>query len=135
MSYESILFEQHDGVATITFNRPDQGNAMDLTVMKDLMHASIACDEDPSIRSVILTGSGRFFSAGGDLAGFGASDDPASLIKEMTVYFHAAVSRLSRMDAPVVGAINGMAAGAGFSLAAACDLAIAAESARFASRS
>lgn len=134
MTFESIRFERHDTVALITFDRPDQGNAMDLTVMRDLMHASIVCDEDPAVRAVVVTGSGRFFSAGGDLASFGATDDPASLIKEMTVYFHAAVSRFSRMDAPIIAAVNGMAAGAGFSLAAACDLAVAGESARFASQ-
>ena len=134
LNYESILFDVADGVATITFNRPDQGNSMDLVVMRDLMHASITCDEDPGIRAVVVTGSGRFFSAGGDLASFGATDDPASLIKEMTVYFHAAVSRFSRMNAPIIAAVNGMAAGAGFSFAAACDVTIAAESARFASQ-
>ena len=134
MSYESILFEVAYGVATITLNRPDEANAMDLVVMRDLMLASIECDERPDIRAAIITGSGRFFSAGGDLAAFGAAENPAALIKEMTVYFHAAVSRLSRMDAPLIAAVNGMAAGAGFSLAAASDLCIAAESARFASQ-
>ena len=134
MTYESILFDVADSVATITFNRPDHGNSMDLAVMRDLMHASIVCDESPEIRAVIVTGSGRFFSAGGDLASFGAGVDAASLIKEMTVYFHAAVSRFSRMSSPIIASINGMAAGAGFSLAAACDIGIAAESARFASQ-
>ena len=134
MTYESILFDVSDAVATIRFNRPDQGNSMNLAVMRDLMQASIVCDEDPAIRALIVTGSGRFFSAGGDLAGFGAAEKPASLIKEMTAYFHSAVSRFSRMNAPMIGAINGMAAGAGFSLAAACDISIAAESATFASQ-
>jgi len=134
VAYESILFDVKDHVAMITFNRPDQGNAMNLAVMRDLMHASIVCDEDPAIRAVVVTGSGRFFSAGGDLASFGAVDNPASLIKEMTVYCHAAISRFSRMDAPIIAAVNGMAAGAGFSLAAACDIAVAGESARFVSQ-
>lgn len=106
---------------------------MSLAVMRDLMHASIVCDEDAGVRCAVITGTGRFFSAGGDLAGFADTGDVGSLLKEMTVYFHAAVSRLSRMDAPLVAAVNGIAAGAGMSLVAASDLAIACESARFVS--
>lgn len=134
MDFEKILFDVDGGVATITFNRPDQAHAMDLPVMRDLMHAAIRCDEDRTIRAAVITGKGRFFSAGGDLASFAdAGDDAGALLKEMTTYFHAAVSRFSRMDAPLIAAVNGVAAGAGFSLVAACDLAIAAESAMFTS--
>lgn len=134
MTEEKVLFDVADGVGAVTFDRPDDANAMDLEVMLRLMHISIECDEDPSIRAVLITGNGSFFSAGGDLQAFSdAGDNAGALIKEMTAYFHAAVSRFSRMDAPVIAAVNGMAAGAGFSLVAACDLAIAAESARFTS--
>ncbi len=134
MTQEKVLFDVVDGVAAITFNRPDSANAMDLDVMQRLMHISIECDEDPAIRSVLITGNGTFFSAGGDLDSFGeAADKAGALIKEMTAYFHAAISRFSRMNPPIIAAVNGMAAGAGFSLVAACDLAIAAESARFTS--
>jgi len=134
MTEEKVLFDVVDGVAAVTFNRPDHANAMDLEVMQRLMLISIECDEDPSVRSVIITGNGSFFSAGGDLAEFeAAGNHTGALIKEMTTYYHAAISRFSRMDAPVIAAVNGMAAGAGFSLVAACDLAIAAESSRFTS--
>lgn len=134
MTFEKILFDVAGGVATITFNRPDNAHAMDLPLMQELMHASIRCDEDPAIRAVIATGSGRFFSAGGDLAGFaGAGDEAGMLLKEMTTYFHAAISRFARMDAPIIAAVNGVAAGAGMSFVAACDLAVAAESAMFTS--
>jgi 2-(1,2-epoxy-1,2-dihydrophenyl)acetyl-CoA isomerase len=134
VTFEKILFDIDGGVATITFNRPDSAHAMDLSLMRELMHAAIRCDEDPAIRAVIATGSGRFFSAGGDLAGFAdAGDEAGTLLKEMTTYFHAAVSRFSRMNAPIIAAVNGVAAGAGFSFVAACDLAIAAESAMFTS--
>lgn len=134
MEFEKIVLEVDGGVALLTFNRPDQAHAMDRQMMHELMHAAIRCDEDPSIRAVVATGSGRFFSAGGDLAAFGeAGDEAGALLKEMTTYFHAAVSRFSRMDAPIIAAVNGMAAGAGFSFVAACDMAIAAESARFTS--
>ena len=134
MTQEKVLFDVVDGVAAVTFNRPDEANAMDLEVMHTLMQLAIQCDEDAGIRAVVISGNGRFFSAGGDLASFhAAGDDAGALIKEMTTYYHAAISRFARMDAPVIAAVNGMAAGAGFSLVAACDLAIAAESAKFTS--
>ena len=126
---EKVLFDVVDGVGAVTFNRPEQANALDLEVMQNLMHISIECDEDPEIRAVVITGNGPFFSAGGDLASLEAAGDRAgALIIEMTTHYHAAISRFSRMNAPVIAAVNGMAAGAGFSLVAACDLAIAAES-------
>lgn len=131
MSYECITFETDAAVATITLDRPDAANAMNLAMMKDLMRASIRCDEDASIRAVVVTGAGRFFCAGGDLAAFGsAGDDVPALLKEMTVHLHAAISRFARMDAPVIAAVNGTAGGAGMSLACATDIAIAAESAK-----
>lgn len=134
MQFEKIRFEVDAGVATVTFNRPDNANAMDLPLMAELMHAAIRCDEDRRIRAVVVTGEGTFFSAGGDLAGFsGAGDEAGVLLKEMTTYFHAAISRFSRMNPPVIAAVNGTAAGAGMSFVAACDLAIAAESAMFTS--
>jgi 2-(1,2-epoxy-1,2-dihydrophenyl)acetyl-CoA isomerase len=134
MVYETILFDVADSVATITMNRPNEANALNLKMAQELADVAIRCDEDDSIRAVVITGVGRFFSAGGDIASFGVAGDAApGLIKEMTMYFHSAVSRLNRMNAPVVGAINGVAAGAGFSFAVSCDLIIAAESATFVS--
>ncbi|HSF86335.1 MAG TPA: enoyl-CoA hydratase-related protein [Acidimicrobiia bacterium] len=134
MNFEKILFDAADGVAIVTFNRPEHAHAMDRDTMYELMHAAIRCDEDPAIRAVIITGNGRFFSAGGDLASFSeAGDEAGMLLKEMTTYYHAAISRFSRMNAPIIAAVNGVAAGAGFSLVAACDMAIAAESAMFTS--
>ncbi len=132
MPNEFVLFDVADNVATITLNRPNEANALSLAMAKELAEVSIRCDEDPAIRAAVLTGAGRFFSAGGDVSSFGAAGDgAAALIKEMTMYFHATISRLNRMDAPVVCAVNGMAAGAGFSFAVSCDLVIAAESAVF----
>ncbi len=132
MTYETILFDVEDSVGTITMNRPDAANALSLTMAKELATTAVQCDEDADIRAVVLTGAGRFFSAGGDVASFGAAGDgAAALIKEMTMYLHSAISRLNRMDAPVIGAVNGMAAGAGFSIAASCDFVVAAESAVF----
>lgn len=132
MTEEKVLFDVVDGVGAITLNRPDKANAMDLEVMETLMRLAITCDESSDIRAVVITGAGKFFSAGGDMASFqDAGDNAGALVKEMTTHYHAAISRFSRMDAPIIAAVNGMAAGAGFSLAAACDLSIAAQSAQF----
>ncbi|MGH8031237.1 MAG: enoyl-CoA hydratase/isomerase family protein, partial [Luteimonas sp.] len=87
------------------------------------------------IRAVVLTGAGdKAFCAGGDVAGFGA--DPSNialLVKEMTACFHAAISRFAWMDAPLIGMVNGVAAGAGLSLTACCDLVVATDTATFTS--
>jgi 2-(1,2-epoxy-1,2-dihydrophenyl)acetyl-CoA isomerase len=132
MSYSKIRYANEGGVARITLARPEHANTLDIAMSRELMEASIACDEDPSVRAVLLDGDGKLFCAGGDLAAFAeAGDALPTLIKEMTVYLHAAISRLVRMRAPVVVAVQGHAAGAGFSLAAACDLVLAGSSARF----
>jgi len=131
MEYENLRFEQAEGVATITLDRPDAANAIDLGLGRELMHAAIRCDEDPGVRAVLLTGAGRMFCAGGDLKSFAArGDDVPALLKELTVYLHAATSRFARMEAPLLVAVNGTAAGAGFSLAVAGDLVWIAESAK-----
>lgn len=130
--YSALLFEVRDRVAHLTFNRPQSANSLNLEMARDLMHAAIRCDEDPEIHAVLLSGAGGTFSAGGDPKSFYAQGDALpSHIKEVTTYLHAAMSRLTRMNAPVVAAVHGAAAGAGLSMACACDLVIAAESARF----
>jgi 2-(1,2-epoxy-1,2-dihydrophenyl)acetyl-CoA isomerase len=128
---QRLRFELKEGVATLTLDRP-KANGIDLEMGRALMHAAIRCHEDPDVRAVVLTGAGPMFCAGGDLksfAGFG-KELPAALL-ELTTYLHAATSRLARMRAPLVVAVNGTAAGAGMSLAVAGDLVLAAESASF----
>ncbi len=134
MEYENLRFELEGGVARITLERPDAHNAIDLVTCDELMAAAIRCDEDPAIRAVVITGAGSAFSVGGDIRSFvAAGDELASLTKRMTASLHAAVSRFARMDAPLIAAVNGVAAGGGLGLVCASDLAIAAETARFAS--
>ncbi len=132
MSYENLKLEIGDGVAKITLNRPKAANAINVALAKDLAYAAMECDENAEVRAIVITAEGRFFCAGGDLSTFGEAGDKAPLLlKEITTYLHAAVSRFARTNAPVIVAINGAAAGAGFSLACAGDLTIAAESAHF----
>ena len=132
MNYTSIRFNIRDNVAYITLNRPEAANSLNQEMGNDLMRAAIQCSEDPVVRAVVITGVGSVFCSGGDLNEFASQGErlPSSL-KELTTDFHAAISRLRRMDAPVIAAVNGPAAGAGLSLACACDIVIAAESARF----
>ena len=114
MTYETLLFDVKDLLATIVLNRPKAANSLNRTLAHELMMAAIRCDEDPDIRAVLLTGSGSLFSAGGDLKAFhGFGDDLGQQLKEITTYLHAATSRFSRMDPPLVIAVNGVAAGAG----------------------
>lgn len=131
-TYATITLAVSDRVAEITLNRPEAANALNVEMARELHDAVLRCDADEGVRAVVISGSGRFFCAGGDLKSFAAQgEDLPRHLKQVTADFHAAVSRLNRMDAPVVMAINGVAAGAGFSFALAGDLAIAAESARF----
>ena len=132
MHYETILFDVRDNVAHMALNRPEVANSINAQMTIDLMRAAIQCSEDPDIRAVLISGTGRMFCSGGDLKEFAAQGKRLPYqLKEMTTYLHAAISRLARMEAPVVAAVHGSAAGAGLSLACACDIVIAAEDTRF----
>jgi 2-(1,2-epoxy-1,2-dihydrophenyl)acetyl-CoA isomerase len=128
----SIEYAVRGGVARLTLNRPDAGNAVDLQLARELSDATLALSEDRSVRSVLLTGAGRNFCVGGDLRSFSSrGDDLPAHLREITMYLHAAVSRLDRLSAPVVVAVQGSAAGAGMSLACGGDLVVVGPSTRF----
>lgn len=129
-NYEFLQLSVEEGVATIVLNRPP-ANALNAQMTYELFQAAVYCSATPAIRAVVLTGADKLFCAGGDLPEFAAADNLDAHLKVMTTHLHAAVSRFARMDAPLIGAINGTAGGAGFSLACACDVTLAAESAKF----
>jgi len=132
MDFQFLTLERRDGVATITLNRPEAFNALNLGLGRELFHAALEVDEDPGVRCIVVTGAGRAFCAGGDVKDFADNlDRIGMLVKELTTYLHGTVSRFCRTDKPVVMAVNGIAAGGGFSFALSGDLVVAAESARF----
>lgn len=127
-----LLSERQGGVLTLTLNRPAAGNAIDLELARALMLAANEADEDAAVRCVVLTGAGKLFCAGGDIAAFAAAGEKTpALIKELTAYLHAAIARFARMEKPLITAVNGAAAGAGFSLAILGDVALASAAASF----
>ncbi len=131
MTYQTLLFEQSGPITRITLNRPDAANGMNDAMTAELADAAARCDTAET-KVVILTGAGRFFCAGGDLKAISASPlGPGQFVKGIADDLHVAIARLARMDAVLITAVNGTAAGAGFSLAIAGDLVVAASSASF----
>jgi len=132
VAYEYVRFEKADGIATITMNRPERLNALDVETGAELLKAVEDCEADREVRVVVLAGAGRAFSAGGDVKAFSESlDDPASYFKQLIPRLHAGILAIRRIPKPVIARVHGFAAGAAMSLTMACDLVVAAESARF----
>ncbi len=130
MSFNTMTYEVNGGVGLVTFNRPDAANAMSPECAAEFNTLSRMIEGDRNVRAVVITGAGKMFCAGGDLGAFAQAGDQArTLLLEMTGDLHLGLSRLARMPAPVIAAVNGTAAGAGFSLVMSCDLAVSAESA------
>lgn len=119
-------------VATIKLNRPEAGNTINLPLARALLEAAVRCDSDPAVRCVVLTGTGKLFCGGGDLASFPqAADALPEFLSELAGTLHLAVGRLMRMRKPLLVLVNGPAAGAGFGLAIAGDIVLASEAAHF----
>jgi 2-(1,2-epoxy-1,2-dihydrophenyl)acetyl-CoA isomerase len=132
MAFDNIQFQSSDGLARLTLDRPEAANALNLDLAAELLEAATLCSADATIRAVLLTGSGKMFCAGGDLRSFAdAGDEVAAHLTRLADTLHAGISKFARMNAPLVVAVNGAAAGAGMSLVCMSDLAIAAQSASF----
>lgn len=131
-AFETLEFELNQGVAVIKLNRPDSANGITLELAQELLQAAIFCETSTEVRAVLLTGNGKMFSAGGDLKSFAAfGEQMTAKMKELMVAMHSAITKFNHMPAPLIVAVNGMAAGAGFSIAISGDLVYASEHAKF----
>lgn len=129
MAYETILYDTSDGVATLTLNRPDAMNALDNTMAKELKDALKAVAKDAETRALLLTGAGRAFCSGQDLKAVTGEGAPPTLGDHLRKTWNPIVTAVYELEKPTVCALNGVAAGAGASLALACDLRVASEKA------
>jgi 2-(1,2-epoxy-1,2-dihydrophenyl)acetyl-CoA isomerase len=132
MNFERLKIKIENGVAEVTLARPEGANAIDQKCSEELAEAALLCDQDPLVRAVLVRAEGAMFSAGGDVRSFReAGDDVPALLKRITLGLHVAISRFARMDAPVIAAVGGTAAGGGMSLACSADIVIASDTAKF----
>lgn len=130
MEYETILYTLDAGVLTIALNRPDVLNAFNRRMTDEIQSALKQAERDPDVRCIVFTGTGRAFSSGEDLKARSAEgeSDFGSTLRER---YNPIVLKMRNIEKPVLGSINGVAAGAGCSLALACDMRIASDKARF----
>lgn len=129
MKYETLLYEVGDGIATITINRPDVLNALNMQVLAELLDAIAKVRADAAVKVVILTGAGRSFIAGADIAqmsGFGVRDG-----MRFGDLGHAVLNGLEALDKPVIAAVNGFALGGGTEVSLGCDFVYASTKAKF----
>lgn len=127
---DPILTQRHENILEVALNRPEAYNALNLDMMKMLGETLASAAVDDAIKGVLLTGKGKAFCSGGDLKWISQqSEDAGSVLYRLAPQFHVAITEIRRMGKPVVAAINGIAAGGGFSLALACDFRVMGQSA------
>lgn len=126
----TVLLSVSNGVATITLNRPDKLNAFNREMALMLQKLLDQCHADTTVRCVLLTGAGKAFSAGQDLAEL-VGENPPSMQQILSEHYNPIVTRIRQMPKPVVAAINGVAAGAGANIALCADIVVATETASF----
>ena len=127
-AFETIRVETLNGVETITLNRPESLNALNAAMRRELLAAIKAAGKDETVRAVVITGEGRGFCSGADLRGGSAEREFRRVV---TAEYNPLITAIRDLPKPVIAAVNGVAAGAGVSLALACDLIYAAEEAQF----
>jgi 2-(1,2-epoxy-1,2-dihydrophenyl)acetyl-CoA isomerase len=129
-----LRFEVGDGIATITLNRPEKLNAFTNEMLEDWLAALERCRTDPEVRVIVITGTGRAFTTGGDIEGFSASakQTPADIKARLVDGIQRLPRKMAEIDKPIIAALNGFATGGGLDVALGCDIRFAAESARFA---
>jgi len=125
---KTVLYESADGIATITLNRPQAYNAFDRRMHAELASALKEAERDPAARCIVLTGAGKAFCSGQDLRDLAPDESFGALVRER---YNPLVLKLRAIPRPIVAAVNGVAAGAGMSLALACDFRVAVDTARF----
>lgn len=130
MSYNNILYTVAEGVATLTLNRPETYNSLNLAMLDEIKDALKQVERDRAVRSMILTGAGKGFSSGADVTEI-ASNMEVPITEYLRNGLNTIATALRSMEKPIVCAINGVAAGAGSSLPLACDFRIASEKATF----
>lgn len=133
MLFETILYAIDNGILTITLNRPEKLNAMTPTLLRELKDAFVQASADSAVRVVVLSGAGRGFCAGADLAAASEAMMSGGFSYEanLNATYNPLILAMQSLQKPIIAAVNGVAAGAGMSLALACDIRIAAESASF----
>lgn len=131
---EELLFDVDQGIATITLNRPEKLNAFTDAMLERWLAALEECRTNAEIRVVVITGTGRAFTTGGDLDTFSASaaQSPAAIKARVAEGIQRLPRKIAEIDKPVLAALNGLATGGGLDIALACDIRFAAQSARFA---
>ena len=127
---ESVLLQINNGIASITLNRPDKFNSFNREMALRLQGILDECENNQSVRCIYLTGSGKGFCAGQDLAEL-TGDNPPTISQILSEHYNPIVTRLRNIPLPIVCAVNGVAAGAGANIALACDIVVACESASF----
>lgn len=128
--YETIQYSLEEGVGTIVLNRPERLNAFTRTMHKELKDVFTRAERDPEVRALMITGAGRAFCAGQDLTEAGGGGG-LSVTEKLRETYNVMIMKLRSMEKPVLAAVNGVAAGAGCSLALACDLILMSEKATF----